>query len=198
MDLATKLITGVSHSCGVKLVTQEFLMDLMQPGVCKVTHLSYGGGEVGGKSECMRVEGDNCDWILRFHVNSVPTLIDKIRCMSSLAGIPGVEVMVGVCPEMRVIITEYGGENLRNILENTDTLKTDFLLRVMHGLTLTVYTLTSRGVYHNDIRSKNVCIVPTCDGPKVTLINFDLCTSLKPLCSGECPFDESEACDARP
>lgn len=188
MDFTTKLIHQVCSSSNVKLFTLDFLSKKLLSNddggtdACKVTELKPG---------CLRVVGSDFDWIMTFHADNVWDLIDKIRCLSNLVGTPGVQVLVGVCPEMRAAITEYGGENLRNTVKETGAPETDCLLGILYGLTSTLYTLTSRGVYHNAIKEESICIVPTSDGPKVTLVGFGLCTSMKALCNG---YEECELC----
>ncbi|KAK4323607.1 hypothetical protein Pmani_005722 [Petrolisthes manimaculis] len=128
MEFNRRLIRSVCSSWGIPLISWSFLEELKAS--CKITHF-----EEGNQADCMRLEGENYDWVLKHHTHGVWIMIEEVKYLRKVVGIPGVQVLVGVCPQKQLIITEYCGKNLYNICEANDTLDASFLLRMLRDLT---------------------------------------------------------------
>lgn len=64
-------------------------------------------------------QSNQVDWVLKcFHGDeSSDMLLREAKALHKVIGVPGVQCLVGVCPKLDTLITEYAGDTLSNFIE---------------------------------------------------------------------------------
>ena len=147
----------------------------------------------GGQGSCVRVFGQGFDWVVKEYKgdDAYEMLEREVRLLSRVHDVVGVQKLAGVCLDNYTVITHYAGADIDNYLDkHGDCANTYVALVVLPQLARIVKDMASCGVYHNDIKTNNICIQMTIQGPEVTLIDLGLASTTMPIMEDPLPRDE--------
>ena len=89
----------------------------------------------------------------------------------------GVQRLVGVCVEDCQIISHFAGVTLEEYFNNTVPLAdaTAIFLQVMR----TMQRIAEKGYMHNDLHTRNICVLNGSSGPLATIVDFGIACTIE-------------------
>lgn len=104
------------------------------------------------------------------HISS----LKEAKWMIELEDVPGIQRLVGICPERFMLLSEYGGPTLQKVLRTEGALTPKQWIQVAIKLAEAFQGMHSCDIIHNDIKSDNICVAIVGNSFKVTPIDFGL------------------------
>lgn len=133
-----------------------------------------------------RLRGNGKDWVYK-EIDTGALEVEEIHFLTMLKEVKGIQKLVGICPENNSLLTEYAGPSLNNVKQDRQ-----FVLQVTRQIAGIIDRLSSLNVYHNDIKSHNICVSSKPEGYEVTLIDFGLASTTNPTFDQEFTKKEIE------
>lgn len=112
-----------------------------------------------------------------FCYDTYVSFLKEAEWMMKLEDVPGIQRLVGMCPERFMMLTVFGGPTLQKFLKWKRRLTSKQWLQVAIDLIEVFQRLHSRDVIHNDIKSSNICVNMEGNNIKVIPIDFGLTKS---------------------
>lgn len=100
--------------------------------------------------------------------------ITEAIALTSLKKVPGVQWLVGVCPEQALMVTHYGGPILRDWYHPAVVVLPKEWVEIAIEIVKAFMDIHSCNLVHNDIKCNNICVSRAQGGFKVTVIDFGL------------------------
>lgn len=110
-----------------------------------------------------------------FDWDFMPSFLTEAKAMGMLQGTPGVQHLVGICPERLSLVTRYGGPTLQQQLQARALSWREKTLMAVK-LTDILRAIHAQGLAHCDLKCNNICVDASQGDPEVTIIDFGLCS----------------------
>ncbi|XP_037797751.1 serine/threonine-protein kinase pkn2-like [Penaeus monodon] len=109
-----------------------------------------------------------------FNYTAYVAALAEAQAMTALKDVPGVQRLVGVCPERAMIATAYAGPILYDWLREADALLPEEWVAITLKVAEVIRAIHAKGIIHNDIKNDNICVKKTPHGVEVTVIDFGM------------------------
>ena len=141
--------------------------------------LAAGGGRLLGRGAYGEVrlakDPEGCLIVVKSFYGSVSELLAEADALWAARHVPGVQSLVGVCPESLQIVSLYAGRTTFSRALKERSLKSKEILGILKQVFVSIDGLHQQGLCHNDIKGDNVCLAHHIGGHlQATVIDFGL------------------------
>lgn len=137
---------------GLPQVSQEWLRQV----------LVAGGGSLLGRGAYGEVrlakDPEGRLMVVKTFYGSASELLAEADALWAVRSVPGVQSLIGVCPESLQIVSLFAGRTTLCGALKEGFLKSKEILRILKQVFTSIEGLHREGICHNDIKSDNVCL----------------------------------------
>lgn len=133
----------------------------------------------GAYGSCTKTDAFDVKVAVKKFSKDIPVncIIQELTGLKTNQG-PGVQEIVGFCPETCELVSAFSGISLEECIQQ-ELVTPQKAACILHQVMLIVRNMLKRNQCHNDIKPGNICVKGiSTQYPKVTLIDFGLATSL--------------------